>query len=183
MPPVTGSRRGSRPRYSGIDAFQLDREQLGPIDDLQVQVADAVVAADDIELHVAGHVLELVAEELKLVAAGLRFADANQRVAAAAAVGQAEADFDFVGHFVAIGAGVDQQLEVVVLRELVDAVARGIGREADDFQLHAPRPRLVAERDPLEPEAEDVARGKGEETDRADQQGDGVTIAQPAGRG
>ncbi len=50
----------------GIDALEFDREQLGPIDDLQLQIADAVVAADDVELHVAGDVFELVAEELEV---------------------------------------------------------------------------------------------------------------------
>ena len=149
-----------------------------------MQVADAVVAAHDIELHVAGDVLELVAEELEIALAGVGVADADQRVAAAAAVGQAEADFHFVGRLVAIGAGVDEQLEVVVLGEFVRALAGGIGREADDFQMHAPRPGLVAERDPLEPEAEHVARGDREDADRNRRRGDGRRDAcGSAGRG
>ena len=78
--------------------------ELGAIDDLQVQIANAVVAAHDVEVHVADDVLELVAEELEIVVAGCCFADADERVAPAAAIGEAEADFDFVRDFVAVGA-------------------------------------------------------------------------------
>ena len=150
-----------------INAFQLDGEQLRAIDDLQVQIANAVVAADDVEVHVTCDVLELIAEELEIALAGGCIADADERIAPAATIGQAEADFDLVGRFeTARGAGVDEQFQVIVLGELVGALAAGIGREADDFQLHAPRPRLFAERNPLQPKAEYVAR-----TDR--ENGDG----------
>ena len=37
----------------GINAFEFDGDEFGPIDDLEMQVADAVVAADDVERHVA----------------------------------------------------------------------------------------------------------------------------------
>ncbi len=67
----------------------------------------------------------------------------------------------------------DEQLEVVVLGELVDALAGCIGWEADDFQVNAAGPGFVAERDPLEPEAENVARENREDDERSDERDGG----------
>ena len=164
-----GQAAGLAAEVLGVDALELDRGELGAIDDLEVQIADAVVAADDIEVHVADDVFEFVAEELIVFAARGRFADAGERIAAAAAVGEAVADFDFVRDVVAVGAGVDEQFEVVVLGEFVDALAGGARREADDFQVDAAGPRGFAERDSLEPEAEDVAREDCEDDERSDE--------------
>ena len=144
-----GEATGLAAEVLGVNAFELDRGQLGAVDDLEVQVADAVVAADDIEVHVADDVFEFVAEELIVFAAGGCFADARERIAAAAAVGEAVADFDFVRDVVAVGAGVDEQFEVVVLGEFVGALAGGAWREADDFQVNAAGPRGLAESDSL----------------------------------
>src|SRR5215207_7080065 len=48
----------------GVDTLNLDRGELGTINDLDVKIADAVVATDDIEVHVSDDMFELVAEEL-----------------------------------------------------------------------------------------------------------------------
>ena len=101
------------------------------------------------------------------IASGNRLADADHRIAAPPAVSKLEADLHFLGHDVLARRGMDDQLEVVVHRQLVNPLAQRIGRKADDLQMHAPGPRSVGERDTLEPEGECLGDRDGEHADRS----------------
>ena len=174
MPPVTGRRRDSRAKILGIDALELDREQLGPIDDLQMQIADAIVAADDIEVHVAGDVFEFVAEELKVARGWRRRRRRGSAYRGRGGRRRGESGFRLRparrSRWCWRGQAARSRRPV---RVCGFAGQLASGGKPTTSKLHAAWPGLFAEGDPLEPEAEDIAREDREDDERSDERDGG----------